>query len=667
VPAKVKQPARSKWLVRAALAAIALVAYADSFWLGMAQDANVIVGQDPRLRAVTAENIGLILSKNYWFPLGGDGLYRPVTTLSLLFNYSVLGNGANAAGYHILNFLLHLINVWLLYELALLIFGRAGPAFFASAIWAVHPIGTEAVTSIVGRADLLAAMSVLGGLLLYIRGRGRWATLGLFVVATLGVFAKENAAVLVGIMLLWDLSFGEKPRWKSYAAVGVSLLLLVVVRSAVFSGLATYTPIYVDNPLRLGGFWAARFTAIKIVGLDLGLLLFPLTLLCDHSFAAITPVSATDSAAWLSLAAIVGILGLVILRRREDPMPFWAAGFFAITLLPTSNLIFLIGAALAERFLYLPAIGFAVALTGLLYRLRYEIVFKGILIAFIAVYAARTIVRNPDWDDDISLASADLPYEQHSFRLHYMMARGLFRQDVVGNIDRAIAEDEVATTIVGTLPPSRSIAFPATFLGQYYATKADLVTPGQRAEWLEKSRTALLQARVIAQAIEQEYDNLQRSRGALVARAADPQLYTNLANTDIKLERYQDAVEALRFAQGINPGALEVYDGLSKAYTALGQPSQAVVAISEKALIDRFQAATMHDLQELYRQIADGQCAFVSTGGGWQLNSEGCPRVKSNMCAAYGELGQAYGRARVVQGVEWARTAGKEQFGCPAP
>ncbi len=212
--------------MRAALIAIALAAYADSFGLGMAQDANVIVAADTRLRAVSAENIKLILTRNYWFPLGGDDLYRPVTTLSFLFNYSMLGNGQSAAGYHVVNFLLHAVNVWLLFELALLIFGRAGPAFFAAAIWAVHPIGTEVVTNIVGRADLLAAMSVLGGLLVYVRERGRWTIPTLFAIATLGVFAEENAAVLIGMMLLWDLSFGQKPRWKHYAAVAASLVVL---------------------------------------------------------------------------------------------------------------------------------------------------------------------------------------------------------------------------------------------------------------------------------------------------------------------------------------------------------------------------------------------------------------------------------------------------------
>ena len=62
-----------------------------------------------------------------------------------------------------LNFLLHVANVWLVFGLAMLLFRRAGPAFFAAAIWAVHPAGTEAVSNVAGRADLLGALAVLGG------------------------------------------------------------------------------------------------------------------------------------------------------------------------------------------------------------------------------------------------------------------------------------------------------------------------------------------------------------------------------------------------------------------------------------------------------------------------------------------------------------------------
>jgi protein O-mannosyl-transferase len=655
----------SKWPARAALAVIALAAYADSFGLGMALDANVVIKQDPRLRAVTTDNLKLILSKNYWWPLGGDGLYRPVTTLSFLFNYAVLGSGPNGTGYHVANVLLHAINVWLLYELALAIFGRAGPAFFAAALWAVHPIGTEVVASITGRADLLAAMAVLGGLLVYIRGHGGWTPMALFAISLAGVFSKENAAVLIGLMLLWEVSFGKGKagvvqRWRSYAAVGASLVVLATVRHLVLGNLAPYNPIYVDNPLRLAGFWAARWSAIKFVGLGLGLLLFPVTLLCDHSYDALTIASASDGRAWLSLLAIVAILALVVLRYGKDRVALWAAGFFAITLIPTSNFLFLIGAGFAERFLYLPAIAFAIMIPALLYRMKNDQIAQGVLIVLIVVYAGRTIVRNLDWDDDLSLASADLPNSQRSFRLHYMLAQALYQQDEAGNIDRAIAEEEAACMILAPLPPARSITFPPTYLGIYYASKAQLVNPGERTAWLEKSRTALLKAREISQALEKDYDKIQLAHGRLMVRDCDAQLYLSLGSTCMKLGRYQEAVDALRYAQGVNPGALELYDGLSQAYSAMGDLPRAVVAMEEKGLVDHFQLPTMQAMHDLYQKVPAGRCAFVQRGAGWQLNMAGCPRVKDDFCGAYAALAQAYGDARISQGVTWAQNAERE-------
>jgi protein O-mannosyl-transferase len=665
---KVPVPA-SNWRLRAALVCIALAAYANSFGLGLAQDSKAIVTQDARLQAVTADNLKAILTKNYWWPKAGDGLYRPVTSLSLLVNYAVLGNGPNATGYHVINFLLHAINVLLLYELALLLFGRAGPAFFAAALWAVHPVCTEAVTSIVGRADLLAAISVLGGLLLYIRSQKRWTPVALFAIATAGVFAKENAAILLGLMVVWDFSFGEGKsaivrRWRSYAAVAASLVVLAIVRHAVLGALPPNDPPYVDNPLLRTDFWTARWTAVKVIGLDLRLLLFPGTLSCDRS--QILPASLSDPWAWLTLLAVIAMAAAVLLRYRQDRLMFWAAGFFAIALLPTSNLVILIGTTMAERFLYLPAVAFAVAVVALVYRLRNERYAKVALIALLVLYTARTIARNPAWNDDLSLAAADLPNEPRSFRLHDMLAKGLFEKDARANIDRIIEEQEASWKLIAPLPPAQSSSFPPTFLGFYYSTKANFVSPAEQKAWYEKSLNMLLKARTISRALEEAYAARQRARGAVTVRAANPQLYTDLGNVYLNLGDYRNAVEAMRYAKGLNPRALEVYDGLSLAYSAMGNFSMAVATTEEKALVDGFQLGTVGAVHDLYQKIPDGVCAFVQRGAGWQLNLQGCPRVKGDLCFAFADLTQAFRDALLPQEAQRVQSAAIRQYGCPA-
>ena len=660
------------------LVAIAFVAYADSFGLGLAQDSKAIVTQDPRLRAATAENLGLILQKNYWWPKAGDGLYRPVTTASYLLNYAVLGNGPNPAGYHWVNFLLHAINASLVYQLALLIFGRVRPALCAAALWAVHPIATEAVTNIVGRADLLATLSVLGGLLLYRRAIGlagrslAVAALALFAITLAGMLAKENAAVLAGLMLLWDISFDRpglrrdfRRRVPLYGAAVAALAVLWAARHAVLDALPAAQPVYVDNMIKAAGFWTARLTAVKVIGLDLWLLAWPLGLSADRSYNQIPLAGAADLFAWLAVLAVAAILAAAVLWYRRNPLWFWLAGFFGIALLPTANLLFPIGALMAERFLYLPSVAFAMALAAAADRLPPGRTAVAAVALLALLYTGRTLARNLDWKDDLALGTADTVTAPRSFRLHDLLARALFDQDPQRNIDAAIAEEEKSWAILAPLPPAISSEMPPMLLGSYYGMKAASLgqgSPESRA-WYEKSAAMLSRAREISRAGERGYDDAQRAQGRpLTARSGFPQLYLGLANAYLNLGRFAEAVDACRYAQGLDPHTLETYDGMALAYLSLNQPERAAVVLLEKAQMDGLQPATLNAARQVYARIPDGACALGQGGGVAALNPK-CPRLASDFCQAAGELEGAYREARQPdQAREVANRAAR--YGC---
>ena len=103
------------------------------------------------------------------------------------------------------------MNVWLVFGLALRIGRRLWPAIFVAAVWAVHPLSTEAVTNIVGRADLLAAFGVLAAFSAHLeardaRGTRRWSWMAASLAAmTIAVFSKESAVAGVGIIVLYDV------------------------------------------------------------------------------------------------------------------------------------------------------------------------------------------------------------------------------------------------------------------------------------------------------------------------------------------------------------------------------------------------------------------------------------------------------------------------------
>src|SRR5512141_1260129 len=114
------------WLVALGLAALCALAYANAFGTGFALDSRQLILRDARVQALTRENLSLIFSHTYWWPIGESGLYRPLTTLSYLFNYAILGNHGQPAGYHWINFLLHAANVLLVYFLALRLLSGGG-------------------------------------------------------------------------------------------------------------------------------------------------------------------------------------------------------------------------------------------------------------------------------------------------------------------------------------------------------------------------------------------------------------------------------------------------------------------------------------------------------------------------------------------------------------
>src|SRR5437773_345604 len=191
------------------LGAVALGSYANSFGAAFPQDSKARILRDPRVREATVANIEHILTEDYWWPILESGLYRPVTTVSYLFNYAVLANGDRPQGYHWVNFLLHYVNAVFVYLLARRLCARVELAFFTAALFAVHPVGTEAITNIAGRPDLLAASFVLGGLLIYVKAARSSGTrrlcfaFGLAITGFLGLLCMENAVVLPAVMLVF--------------------------------------------------------------------------------------------------------------------------------------------------------------------------------------------------------------------------------------------------------------------------------------------------------------------------------------------------------------------------------------------------------------------------------------------------------------------------------
>jgi protein O-mannosyl-transferase len=405
----------------ALLWALVFAAYSNSFSAGFVYDNESAILEDTRVHQANVDSVHRILTEGYWENQPTTDLYRPLTTLSYLVNYAVLGDGANPAGYHWVNLVLHAANVALVYALGILIFGDPALALALAAIWGLHPLLTEGVTNIVGRADLFAALGILAGLLCHVRAtagdgwrKAAWL-IALALSQTIGLFSKESGVVLPALMLSYDLIWSERSVWRrrilSYAVLALPIAAFFVLRSQLHMHLEVP---FQKNPLVGAAFWPARLTAVKIIGKLLWLFVWPVRLSADYSYNSVPLFQWSGS--WEDLQALIvlalciaGIALAVRLRRENKPLCFFVL-FFFIALAPTANLFILIGSAMSERFMYLPAIGLtgcAIGLASFLARRYPQPAFRKALWAAAVILClalgARTYARNFDWHDEATL------------------------------------------------------------------------------------------------------------------------------------------------------------------------------------------------------------------------------------------------------------------------
>lgn len=669
-------------LLLAAIIGFTFFTYSNSFHALLLFDNDQVILKDTRVQAVTSDNIRRILTHAYW-EANPTGLYRPLTTLSYLFNFAILGDGPNPAGYHWFNFILHAVNIGLVYLLGLAIFEQAPAALLLSAIWGLHPLQTEAVTNVVGRADMLAAFGVLAALLCYRQALrssgwryGAWLA-ALVLAVTTGVFSKESAVVVVGVIALYDFTFVRGVSWRSrfpgYIATAVPCLVYLYVRALVIAS-APYEQVpFTDNPLVGAGFWTARMTAAKVLGGYLRLLVLPTPLSFDYSYNAIPLFGwkLNDWEDWKAILALIACSGAAvaaIVSLRRNKLVFFSIAFFFVTLSPASNLLILIGSIMGERFLYLPSVGFAAVLVWAFgrfftgqpkYRKAAAVVLGVILIAF----AARTYDRNDDWLDARRFWRSAIEAAPGSYKAHI----GATSNKLVAtqkDWDRSLNDVGITLAILDGLPDVENAGNAYCDAGIFYRSLGERVaSAGTSAEsWYRKSLTALLRSEKILLAQDERYRMENAKRGMPGLSFLPSALYLEIGRTYTRLSDPHHALEAFERGRSLESDP-DLLEELASAYRTAGDPRKAAIALVEAMAVDPSRAPLSSKLVELYGEIDPQGCAVGRLGGSPSLNLD-CPLVHSDLCTASRNVMGNFLRRRQQFEADAIRKVAVGELGC---
>lgn len=621
-------------------------AYSNSFHGGLVFDGAKLVTQDTRIRAVTADNIRLIFTEEYWYRSAPSGLYRPFTTLSFLLDYTVLGGGQSPESYHWTNFILHGINVTLVYALGIFIFADPKRGLALAALWGLHPLLTDSVTNIAGRADLLAALGVLAGLLCYLKftvttGTRRWAWLtGLAVAQAAGLLAKENAAVLPVLLLIYDVAWPKRSAWRARAPAYAALVLPFAVWLYLRSHAPTHMAIhFLENPLVNASFLAGRLTAVKVLGKLLGLFAWPARLSADYSYNAI-PIFGfnfgwEDAKAVIALVVCLGAAVLAWRWRGTRPQLFFFLALFFVAMLPTANLVVLIGSILGERFAYLPSIGLAgCAVVGLHLLSGNRVAWIGAALVCLAL-GARTYARNLDWHDDISLWGNAVSVSPGTARPHNNLGNALLTMP--GRLPDAIAEFQAAIAI---LPEYTDAHYNlGNALAQVPGRLPDAIAQYQEALRLEPG---FAQAHVnLGKLLAQVPGRLPEAVEQLEAAVrADPDLADAHFNLGTVLSgmpgRLPEAAAEFQAALRIQPGSAKAHNNLGSLLSAMpGHEADAIAEYQAALRIQPDYARAHYNLANLLSQMAGRQAEAIA-------EYEAALRVQPDFAGAHNNLANLF-------------------------
>jgi tetratricopeptide (TPR) repeat protein len=367
---------------------------------------------------------------NYW---------RPLLLISFAIDFQLWG--LNPISYHLVNTILHIISAFLgFFLLYKLTNKRFLLSFLPALFFLIHPLQTEAVTYVAGRADPLATVFILIALIFYISFRELknykyiYLSLGSFVLA---LMVKEQVILLPILVLLIELSFYFKKHklkssilklipYFSLSFIYFILRITVLNFNELLSG-SNYSSLY-DSSL-----WVRLYTFFFVIWKYFSLLFVPHNL---HMAPEIDAVSSLTYSSGFSLITLLLLLAYIA-YKIYDKNKYFAFGllWFFIILAPRTNIIS-INRPMYEHWLYLPILGFYLALFSLLFFIIDKISKKRIkkyiyyiIISLICIYALYlsylTIARNNVWQDPITFYQYNLEYTPNSFIQHNNLGMAL--------------------------------------------------------------------------------------------------------------------------------------------------------------------------------------------------------------------------------------------------
>ncbi|KAM9850674.1 protein O-mannosyl-transferase TMTC4 [Aulostomus maculatus] len=532
--------------------------------------------------------------------------YRPLTVFTFRLNY-LLAGGLHPVGFHVLNILLHAVISTLMIDVFAILIGgltydeksriennAPKTSLLAALLFATHPVHTESVAGIVGRADLLCALFFQLSFLTYCKAFNKgserddrfsvqWVVASLLLCAA-AMLCKEQGITVLGVNAAFDvllicnvnvyelsqrLLLRKNPLNVSkmlqpglltrLALMCLGGLLMLYARWRIMgTGPPAFTE--VDNPASFAENMFLRIVNYNYYySLNAWLLLCPWWLCFDWSMGCVPLITrATDwRMVWplLLWCFLIGLISQALCSQDSQRRRTLTLGLvlLVVPFLPACNIFFRVGFVIAERVLYLSSSGYclllAYALGHCCYRwTKYRRLLGASVLGLLCVFVARCALRSHQWRSEQSLFTSALNVCPLNAKVHYNVGKNLADR---GNTTAAISYYREAVRLhptyvhamnnLGNILKERNELHEAEQL----LSKAVSIQPDFAAAWMNLG---------IVQNSLQKFNEAEQSYwNAIRFRKKYPDCYYNLGRLYADQHRHIDALNAWRNATVLKP------------------------------------------------------------------------------------------------------------------
>lgn len=479
---------------------------------------------------------------------------------------------------HVINVLLYILSaVILLYFLRTIVFPHEPDiAFIAALLFTIHPIHTEVVANVKSRDEIMSVLFICLTFIYAFRYKddNKTATLlKALLCFFLALLSKEYAVTLIILLPLAFYLFKNysgSQSVKSFLPYTLVVVLYLVIRLSIVVLKANVPDNEVLNNPYLFASKAQKYaTEISTTLNYLKLLIFPHPLSADYSYNAISYKDFANPLVWLSIIVHLGMIlaGIKLLKKRH--VLTFAIMFYLANLFLVCNIFLNIGATMGERLIYHSSVGFVIAVAFLLVKglqkLNYgettkRTVLIGLLVIVIAACAFKTIERNADWKNDITLFTKDVETVPNSTLANGNA--GARYIDLSERPENASRQKELLTKAIGYL--DKAIAIHPRYVTSYINRGLAYLKLGE----IEKTKENWDMVEVYYP----HYPDIPRYREVLA------NAYLNKGLNYGKEQRFTEAIAEMEKAREILPNNPEIWYNIGGAYYTIKDYQKAIDA-----------------------------------------------------------------------------------------